>query len=329
MNPAFANVIQEVGAWSPQENANFLQSVEDTPEGQEIKQASAGSSDITRRVLRESSFVQHLQNIEPITADRMTRPVSSAAGDSPEIGVVICEMEPGSPQARSVPFFAGPTQNTFRGDIYLVRISKDDTPELYKNVDELALYKADIRALVTDNLLKDLDNKADYRYMATVKEIIGTSTTAVGPGGNYPYREVLGNVTRETYKSTLLPLMDATLHNGVFLMSRQTAVSFLGWGRDMLGGDQAERIAASGLSAMEKFEWFGVPHIATIKNRLIPDGSVFHFAPQNMLGKFFEYQAPTVYIKKERDIITIYAARKYGYSIGNEAAVAHTRFVNV
>lgn len=313
--------------WGKANDAEFLQSLVDAPSG-EVKVASGGATDYTRRILRESSFTPAIMEPENITVDRMIRPTTSAAGDSPEIGVVMCEMEPSSPGARTVNLSTAPEQNTFRGDIYLVRISKDETPEMYKNVDQLGLYKMDLRQVVTDNLLKDLDNLVDSRLIQTAKDITGSDVDANGYGGYRQYRTVTGGITRSSYRQTQLPLQEASLNNGVFLMSRLTAVDFTGWDRNDIGGDLAERLLKEGLNALEKFELWGVPHIASIKKDLLPTGTVWHFASQNFLGRYYEYMAPTVYVKKDRDTITVYAARKYGYSIGNEAGIARTVYSN-
>lgn len=319
-------VKHDTSDWGAADQAGFFQSLLDAGNG-EVKIASEGATGYTRRILRESSFTPAIMKPQPITVDDLQRLTSSAAGDSPEIGVYVCEMEPGSPGSRTVPFVAGPNQNTYRGDVYHVRVSKDETPEMYKNVDQLGLYEMDLRQVVTDNLLKDLDNWVDYRLLQTAKDITGSDVNTDGDGGYRQYREVEGGISRQTYKQTLLPLMDAQLNNGLFLMSRQTAVDFCGWGRDEIGGDLAERILNEGMNALETFKFFNVPHVASIKKNLLPKGQVFHWAPQNFLGRFVVYQEPTVYVKRERDTIYVYATHKYGYGIGNVAGVARTVFL--
>lgn len=311
--------------WSDSDNTQLFQALQDAPDGT-VKAASSGATDYTRVILRESSIVPGIQPVQTITIDKLTRLTSSTGGESPEVGVVECEREPGGPASRTVPFSAGPEQTTYRGELYYIHISTDETPELYKNVDQLGMYKMDLRQVITDNLLKDLDNLVDFRYFQTVKDITGSDPDTDGAGGYRQYREVLGGINRQNYIETVRPLQDATLNNGVFVTSRQTAIDFLGWGRDEMGGDLAERTMREGLNALSEFTLLGVPHIASIKATLLPKGHVFHFAPPNFLGRYYEFQAPTVYVKKERDIIYVYAKRKYGYGIGNEAAVARTVF---
>lgn len=313
--------------WTPALQAEFIQGLQDSQDG-DVKQASEGATAYTRRILRESSFLPAIQPVKPITAADLIPMIDPAGGEINEIGVYLCEMEPGSPGAVTVPTESAPTQNTYRGARYTVAISKDQTEELYKTIDQLALYKMDLRQVVTDNSLKDLDNVADFRWIQTVKDITGSNTAADGLGGYRQYREVSGGITRTNYKHAFRPLMDATLNNGVFLMSRQTANEFTGWGRDEVGGDKAQEILLKGMNALESFEINNTPHIASIKALLLPFGEVYHFAPSNFLGQYLEYQAPTIFIKRERETITTFAQRKYGVHIANVKAVARTKFLS-
>lgn len=312
--------------WGPAEQAGFLQSLLQAGNG-EVKLASEGATSYTKRILREASFFPALLKLQPVDLSKLRRVTSQASGVPSEIGYIEVEMEPGSPGSRTAPFSASPDFNTYRGEVYYIYLSKDDTPELYKNVDQLATYQMDLRQVVTDNLLKDLDNVADYRLIQTHKDITGSDPNAVNPAtGSYQYQEIAGGITRATYANTLLPLINAQLNNGVFLINRQTAVEFCKWGRDEIGGELAQRILSDGINALEKFSFNGVPHIASIKSALIGTNHVYHWTYQDFLGRAFSMQEPTVYVKRERDTITVYASRKYGYGIGNVAGVARTVF---
>ncbi len=311
--------------WTPTSNREFIQSLTESGDG-EVKQASAGNTDYTRYILRESSFAPAIQPPKTITADDLIPSVDLTGGEVSELGFYLCEIEPGNPGARTVPIEASPNQNTYRGSRYAVPISKDMTDELYKTVDQLALYKMDLRQVMTDNLLKDMDNLPDFRLIQTVKDITGSTAGVNGQGGYLQYREVSGGIKRANYAQAFVPLMDAVLNNGVFLLSRQTHNAFLTWGRDEMGGDTAQDLILNGFNALDTVKWNGVPHIVSIKHTLLATGEVYHFAPSNFLGQFLEYQEPTIYVKKERETITVYAQRKYGMHIANVRAVARTYF---
>lgn len=309
--------------------AAFVASVKDAPNGAMTKLSSA-STDITRRILRENRFVDAILPEKPITVGQMHRPVDeSTQGGVQEIGYVLQDIEPNSPSATTVAFSAGPKQRTFRGAFYRVDIGRDETPELYKHVDELATYSYDLRSLIVDNMLRDFDQIPDYRFIATIDGITGSDVAANGSGGHRQYREVIGQITRETYKATLRPLIDANLNNGVFLMNRATAIEFLGWGRDEIGGDLSEKLMLEGLSVLETFKLHGIPHIATIKTALVPLGRVYHFVPSNWFGRHYVYEDTKVFVERKKDYVYTSASRKYGIGIGNNAGCAQTNFTDL
>ena len=67
---------------------------------------------------------------------------------------------------------------------------------------------------------------------------------------------------------------------------------------------------------MERFEWFGVPWISTIKNNLVLNGVMYQFAPKEFLGNALMLEDITVTIKKEYDIIRMRAQEQVGLTIG-------------
>lgn len=326
MRPPVFHTDNPADPWTKEKQASFKASLQDAPDG-DVKLASEGASRYTRRILRESSFTGAIQPMIPITANDLRVQIDPSGGEVSELGVYLCTMEPGSIGATTVPLDASPKSTTFRGVRYWVAISKDHTDEFYKSVDALALYDIDLRQVVTDLALKDLDNTKDYRWIGTVKGITGSNPDADGEGGYRQYQEISGGITRVNYKEILRPLINATLNNGVALLSRQTALEFLNWGRDEFGGDRSQDVLLKGTSALDKFEFFNTPHIASIKATLLPRGEVFTFAPADFLGQFLEYQPATIFVKKERETITTYAQTKYGAHIANNRAVARTKFL--
>lgn len=307
--------------------ASFAAGLRDLPNGEAVKLAAA-LGDVTRRILLENAFLPAILKPEPITASQLLPPVSATYGVQ-EVGYKLCNLEPYSVGARNTPFAAGPESTTFRGEYYKLRIGREETPELYKHVDELASYDYDIRSLMVDTMLRHLDNRQDYRLISTVDAITGSDPLVNGQGRYKQYRQVTGQVERETYKATLRPLVDATLQNGVFLMNRATALEFLAWNAIDIGDEMATRTFKEGLRALSSFEVHGVPHIATIKADLVPLGRVYHFVPQGWLGRHYVYEDVKLFVKREKDYIHTSASKKYGLAIGNVAGVAQTNFINV
>lgn len=315
---------------SAREKAAFVEDLRTAPESHLQEKVASGLNDVVKRILIENSFTGHILEPKPITAAQMLRPVNEASGPGgvQEIGFIMVEIEPNAPRGRSVPFTNGPNQQTFRGTQGRISIGRDETPELYKHVDELATYQYDVRALIVDNMLRHLDNRPDYRLIATIDAITGSDPNANGSGGYRQYQEVLGQIRRETYRAVLAPFVNAQLTHGISLISRATALDFLAWDRLEIGGDKAQDIMEEGLQAIDKLKLFGIPHISSIKTDLIPQGFVYSFLPQNWLGRYFIYEDTKVFVRREKDMIFTSASRKYGLGILNEAGVNVTKFLN-
>jgi hypothetical protein len=318
--------------WTPEKNAEFLQSLLDAGDG-EVKFASVDGSNYTRRILRESQFTSHLLPERKITIQELM-PVIPGYGsglDVPEIGVLLCNIEPGNPGARTVSLETAAEQDTFRGAWYTVSVSKDEIPEMYKNIDKLALYKnVDVRQVVTDNALRELDNLPDYRLVGTLREITGSNPNAAGAGGFIQYQEITGGMdTRSAYKHVFRPLLNARLTNHVALMSRVTVNEFLGWDRTQIGGDKAEQILIDGPQALSPFQFNNTAHIASLKSNLLALGEIFCLAPPNFIGQNIILQEPTLWVKRVKDTITVSASCKRGGHIANQATVSRTVFTNL
>jgi len=318
--------------WSRDKNLEFMSFLRDASDG-EVKIASTDGTNYTRRILRESQIQPNILPERTVTQNELLPliPGYAAGTDISEVGVVLCNLEPGAPSARTVSIETAPEQDTYRGAWYHVAITKDEIPELVKNVDKLALYKdIDLRQVVTDLALRVLDNHPDYRLFQTVRETTGSDPNAVGAGGYLQYREVSGGMsTRQNYKTVFRPLLDATLINGVAVMSRVTANEFFGWDRNQVGGDKAQDILFDGTQGLSKFQFNNVPHIASIKSQILPLGEVVTFAPPNFVGQNLVYQQPTLWVKRVRDTITVYACAKRGAHIANTRTVARTKFLNL
>lgn len=332
MRAKVAHTTEPGQTWTPQNNAEFLQSLLDAGEG-EVKLASADGSNYTRRILRESQFTSHILPERRITLQDLS-PLIPGYGsnvDIPEIGVLLCTLEPGNPGARTVSLETAAEQDTYRGAWYTVSVSKDEIPEMVKNVDKLAMYKdVDLRQVVTDNALRELDNLPDYRLIGTMREITGSNPNAAGAGGFQQYQEITGGMdTRSAYRFVFRPLLNARMTNHVALLSRVTVNEFNGWDRNQIGGDKAQDILVDGPQALSSFQFNNTPHIASLKNNLLALGEVFCFAPPNFIGQNIILQEPTLWVKRVKDTITVSASCKRGGHIANQATVSRTVFTNL
>ena len=311
---------EEVQIDSPEVlSRQLLSAIQEAGEGH-LKNASEASSQMIRRRIRENGFSRLILPYKNIgDADLNYLPDT-------ELPVIVEEMEPDSPGAKSITFNDTADTQFYRADKFVVYFNKITTPEFTKNIDELRTYKQDLRGVITDNALKDIQTEEDSRFIKTVDRIIG-AITGVGESGVQQNFEINGDITRDTYTETLTKLTRRDLNNGVFLMNRETAVKFLKWDRSEIGGDLAERMFNDGLGALEEAKIMGVRHIFTIKRDLVPDDVVYQFAEPGFLGRAYQLQEVTMYVEKRKDILRFCALEKIGVTIANVSAVNRTKFL--
>lgn len=288
-------------------NEQFLRHAEDHPSGL-IKGASAEGSDHLKWKIRENGFFRNAIPPDPISDGQLDREVDN---DEP---IRIEDMEPESPGAKSCPFEDTPDTAPMRGRRYVVRFSKITTPEFQKNIDQLRTYRMDLRQVITDNALKDMEVEEDARLIATCDRIVG-AIGGNGLSGAPQQHQIQGRIARTSYKDVRNFLEDLELANSLALINRRTSTEFLGWKHDEIGGPLAETLFTEGLRGLPKMEIMGIPHLATIKRHLVPDYVIYLFTEKNYLGKAYQLVEPTMFVKKEKDMIMFSAQEKLGFTI--------------
>ena len=291
-------------------NANFIDSLMNSENGQ-VKQASAGAGDYIRDKLRESAVFPNI--IPPVNKnyDQLTY----YPGE--ELGVVVDEYEPGSASSMGVPFGGAASSIQFRGIRFTTGFGKEVTAEYTKLIDELAGYTMDLRQVVTDNALKDMDNRQDGTFFASIDTLCGSST-GVGLSGAQQHFAYQGQVSRRSYADALNNLTRLDVPQGVWVIADVTANEWIGMGREEWGDDFAGDVFRKGLSgAMSKLELVGVPHISTIKRQHVPHRRVYQFTTPQFMGRHYILQGVQMYVERKDDLVRWYATRKYGARIAN------------
>ena len=298
----------------------LLSAVQEAGDGH-CKNASEAGTAMIRRRLRENGFTRLILPFQQISDSDLTYLPDT------ELPAIIEEMEPDSPGAKAIPFNDTPDTSFYRGDKFAVYFCKITTREFTKNVDELRTYKNDLRQVVTDNSLKDIQTEEDSRTITEVNRVVGSTANAVSPvTGIIQHYQITGGITRSNYKEILNHLEDRELNNGVFLMNRHTAKEFLEWDRSEIGGDLAQTLLKEGVSGFDEAKIFNVRHIFTMKRDLVPDNVVFEFAEPSFLGRAYVLEDVTMYVEKKRDILRFSAQEKIGITFANTAALGKTTF---
>lgn len=302
-------------------NQELIQNILDAPDGV-VKMASEISSKVTRTQVREEGFQRAILPFEPITNADLDYDGYS------ELPCVWFELEPFSPAPRVMPYNSTPNTVGYRAEKYVVLISVVSTEELTKNVNELRTYKTDVRQIVKDNQLRDIHTTEDTVFMTYIDRLADVSNpVALGSAGAEDQTVTMGAaITRDSLKNALRFLTMRNLPIGVNLINQLTAYEFLGFEREEIGGDLAEKLLRKGLKALDQFEIFGIPYVSTIKRDLVPNGFMYQFAPPDYLGHAVMLEDIQVVIKKEYDIIRMRAHEQIGMTIGNTRGVQCCRF---
>lgn len=302
----------------------FMNALESGNEREFEKLASAGSTDFIRRNLREDSFCQAILPFEDISDSDLAQSVKT------EDPFVIYEMEAAQAMPHVVAFDDTTHQTQFFGDKFILSFFTLATPVWMKNVNKLRTYRMDIKSVLVDNALRDLSRLRDVRFMESVNEITGIIPGAPSPiTGMQQYVQLHGRLDRQNWVSTLNYLPSRTLLNGVFLCNHITWSEFARWGRDEMGGDRAQTLITQGNGAYDKATMSGIDFIVTLKHDLVPNGKIYQFTTPNYLGKAGVLEKPTMYVKKDKDILSMSCREIIGMTIANTPGVQAVEYDGV
>lgn len=301
----------------------FMQLLDEADNGM-LKNASSGLTGLVRRKLREDAFSPAI-----IPHDEVTNSMLTKRGDT-EAPSILMEMEPDQFGASMIPMNDTANSHTFFGNKFWLYFYTNSTPVWYKNVDLLRTYEHDIRQMITDNSLRDLARNKDMRFMEQVNAIVGVVDGGLSPKTLKQQNVVYpGTFSRENVANSLQLLKSMQLLNGVFLLNSTTFSQVLKWNRNEMGGDMAQELALKGTAAFEKARIMGVDFIVTMKTDLVPNGVMYEFTTPNYLGKAAILQAPTMYVRKDHDMLSFDCREKLGVAIANPNGVFKVKFLDL
>ena len=269
------------------------------------KQAVDAVNEFTRTTLREAGFLRKILPPIPISDDELDRRVDTS---NP---VKVVDREPGSPAALSLGFAELPMNLYLRADRYEVRFQRIMTPRFTKDVSELRTFYMDLRQVISDNAIKDMQAEEDGTLLR------GVNTAIVGPGavvptsGTVQYEVINGSITRDSWADSLkvLPNTPSNLEARVVLMNNITVKELFKWQRNEVGGDIAQDIFKNGWSLKN---FFGTDVIVTIKKGLVATNTTYHFADPSFIGKLYVLEDTTMYIRREAFFIEFFAYEELG-----------------
>lgn len=270
------------------------------------KEAGVAMSAFVRQRLREDGFTRKILNPIMITASELDRGLT----EEPQ---VIVEKEPDS-VAVNMPFLGRPDLRYFTGTRYAVTFSKIASAEFKKSKFELATYRTDIRTVLQENSVKDLQKQEDSNFYANVLAVATANSNVVNVAGGFTVQTLMNGVKNLIAKQ--LPV-------GCVLMTQEMYADLLKQPATQVGSPAASELLR-GQATLDNF--FGFRIITTIKNDILPNNQAIVFAPPQYLGQFYLLQDAMVFLKTEADIITFMTYESVGSALGNVNAAIVLQF---
>lgn len=294
------------------------------------KEAGAAMSTFVRQKLREDGFTRKIFTPLMVTASDLDRGLD----DQPR---VIIEKEPDS-IAATLPLSGKDEVRYFKGSRYEVGFYKIESKEFVKSKFELATYKTDIRHILQENSVKDLQKEEDSNLLKGLSTIFKSAarnadfTEDVSTSGFLSASSLDGTTVIDKLMQLIQFLVDDYQKPGKLLISHQLYLAVLREPATQLGDQFASDAFKTG--AVDGF--YGFEFITTNKsdllsstfmttgvpstNRATKGDIAIAFAPEEYLGQFYSLQEPTVFLKSEADMISFHTYEAIGIGIGNTKA---------
>lgn len=274
-------------------NQSFLDKID---QGME-KEAGAAMSAFVRQKLREDGFTRKILQPVNVTVSDLDRQLT-------EEPTIIVEKEPDS-VAATLPFLASADIRYFKGARYPVTFQKVSSNTFKKSKFELASYRTDIRTILQENSVKDLQEQEDAQFY--------TNALAIATANSNVFT-ISGGFSKVNFMAGIKKLIQKKLPIGSILMTQSMYADLLTFPATEIGSGVAGELY-TGQRSLDNF--FGNKIITTNKSNILPDNQVIIFAPQEYLGQFYSLQDPTVFLKTEMDMIEFTTYEAIGSGIGN------------
>jgi hypothetical protein len=288
-------------------NVQFLnQAFLDKLDGGMEKEASVAASAFVRQKLREDGFARKVLVPTPVSAAELDRQLT-------EEPTIIVEKEPDS-VAANLPFLSRAEPRYFTGVRYPVTFSTIRTAQFTKSKFELATYRTDIRTVLQENSVKDLQKKEDENLYNSVVSVAQANGSIYTIGGGFS----IANLTT-AYKY----LLQKQVPVGTILMTQSMYADFIKQPATTFGSSLAGGLV-SGQQSLDNF--YGFKILVTNKNDILPDNRVVIFTAPQYLGQSYMLQDATCFIKTEADMVSFETYESLGYGLGNVNGVVIADF---
>lgn len=282
-------------------NQSFLDKID---QGME-KEAGVAMSAFVRQKLREDGFTRKILPFQSITAAELDRQLT-------EEPTVICEKEPDS-TAATLPFLSRSQLRYWTTPRYPVTFQKIASENFAKSKFELATYRTDIRTVLQENSVKDIQEQEDLGFYNNIVSVATAQSNVFSFGGG------AGGLTIPNYMAGIKKLIEKRLPVGCVLMSQSLYNDLLTFPSTQIGSPAASSLFMGETSLQAPF---GYKIITTNKSTasnggFFPTNRMIVFTSPQFLGQAYSLQDATVFLKVEADMIQFHSYEAIGVGLGN------------
>ena len=240
--------------------------------------------------------------------------------------VIVCEKEPGSAAALSVPFATLPPNAWIKSGRFRVEFARIVSTRYQADIDQLRTWRMDIRQVFSDKALRDILAEEDSKFFAAVNTSLVAADTIVPASGVIQWETLFGGISRDTLNEAkkIIPKTPSHLEAATAVANNVTIHEIPKWGNDEIGITFSEKFMRDGFVADAKFA--GLDWIITIKRHLVADDSMFFFGDPDYIGKFFVLEEPSMHIKREAFMLSFFLYETLGATIAETGGLARADF---
>jgi hypothetical protein len=199
------------------------------------------------------------------------------------------------------------------------------SPRAVKDVDELRTYVIDIRQVLSDNMIKDMLAEEDSKFISAFNVAVGAQNSTSTLSGVVQNKTIAGGITRTTLVEAMkvMPRTPSRFEVETCLVNNITIKELLKFGRDEMGGDFSQDVLKNGWA---ETNFLNCRWIVTIKQNLVQDNELYMFASPKFIGKNYELEPTTMYIRREAYMLEYFAYQTSGGSFGHTNGLAKVTF---
>lgn len=274
--------------------------------GEFTKAAAVTASSYIRTRLKEEGLLRKIFTPIKITNDQLDKTVDS---DKP---TKIVEKEVDA-TALVLPFRDSPPAEYITGERFAISFYEIATEKLMKNIYELKTYDNDIRKILTDNALKEIQTEEDRGFFTQMDAIV-----AANPAEQL--HNPAGGVTKGNILDGFIKFQQLTpkVAPGKMVMNNNTIVKIM----KNFELDEVYDLNKEWFNGAPMTDIYGWPLIVSIKDDIIADDHIYLLSKEDFMGKLYVLEDPTAYMEtKEGTTLMWFFWEIIGLGIGNTKTV--------